>query len=735
MMAHPTPSILRSRLAGWDAAQLDRVTVYGGTLHLATVPGSVEPLASPSGDFGGLTLPKSVATGPDNSIYVLDGPQGIVKRYDPCAERFVPLPCLGGPGGAQRQLGGATALAISCWDDLYIVEGANRRLQILARETLKLRGIWGPFAWRQGRLVRIAGKQKLDPATGLATGDLDWPADAWEPSAVAFGSKATVLVSDSASNLIHVFDRLGLWRTAFDGEDGDGVTLSEPTALAVDRDGRIYVVESGKSAVAVLAPDGSFLERVDIPEAIADRFTPPAVSIDGEGVIWISDRVSGLTSRICRAPTGACLPPQQVPLVPADCPLLAFDAEGNAILGDPRRPCLMRSNARRYETWGQYWSNPFDSGLPGCVWDRIDLDITLPFGTRLAVETTTADEELTASEIASLPIDQWTLTPLSALDGARWDCAIRSTPGRFLWLRLTFESEGAATPDIGAIQVTFPRTTSRRYLPAVFSEEPTSADFLDRFLEVFDRHRGEALSPSDRFAAYLDPLATPAAEAGESGADFLDWLGGWIGLALDRNWPVRRRRALVAQAPRLFRWRGTVYGLKRFVALYIEREPKVIEHFRLRRWLTLDEGQLGNDAALWGPEIVRRLQLDAYSEIGRFQLVDGGDPLTDPFDAFAHRCTLFVPVGNGFSDADMADLEAVLAFAKPAHVEVEVRLMRPRFSIDCGTVIGVNTIIGRDAGTVRTDEAVLGEEIRLPEAGSRFRLQAGLRVGVDTIFE
>jgi hypothetical protein len=144
---------------------------------------------------------------------------------------------------------------------------------------------------------------------------------------------------------------------------------------------------------------------------------------------------------------------------------------------------------------------------------------------------------------------------------------------------------------------------------------------------------------------------------------------------------------------------------------------------------------LGNDAALWGPEIVQRLQLNAYSEIGRFQLIDGGDPLTDPFSAFAHRCTLFVPVGNGFSDADMADLEAVIEFAKPAHVDLDVRLMRPRFAINCGTVIGVNTIMGRDVGTPLIDQAVLGEELRLPETGSKFRLQSGLRIGVDTVFE
>lgn len=742
-MARPTPSILADRRAGWRAARLDRVTAAAGSLRLATLPGPSRPIAAAAGDFGGLVLPQSVTVAADGTIYLLDGRERRVKRYDPCRERFEPLPCrlaarggtaLGGPplGGP---LGEGVALAVAPWGDLAVVDAARRHVSLVIPPDFVGRGLWGPFAWSAGRLVPVHPKAALDPATLLPTGELEWPAGAWLPAGIAFTAQGTALVSDRVHGRIHEFGRRGGHRRSFAGIDPDGMPLDQPTALALDRDGRLYVVEAGSNTVAVLDPDGAFLERIAAAAPVSDRFAPPALSVDAEGTIWLGDRVAGLTSRLCRGPDGRCLPPEPVPLVPANCPVLAFDPAGNAILGDPVGRCLRIAETQRFEALGVYWSEPFDSGLPGCVFDRVILDLNLPAGSRLVVETMTSPVSLDFAEVLAIADDQWTATPVTVLDGPHWDCAVRSRPGRWLWLRLTLISEGPATPEIDAIEVSYPRLTSRRYLPAVFSEEPASADFLDRFLEIFDHARADRLGPSQHFAAYLDPWATPAAAVGEPGGDFLDWLAGWIGLSLDRNWPVRRRRALVAAAPGLFRWRGTVRALKRFVALAIEREPAVLEHYRLRRWLWLDGGRLDDSGGLWGPEIVRRLQLDGYSEIGRFQLVDGGDPTTDPFGVFAHRCTLFIPVGDSFTDADQADLEAVIAFAAPAHVEVETRLIRPGFAIDCDTVLGINTVIGRTAAPARIDQARLGTEIRLAADNPGFRLKQGLRLGIDTAFD
>jgi phage tail-like protein len=58
----------------------------------------------------------------------------------------------------------------------------------------------------------------------------------------------------------------------------------------------------------------------------------------------------------------------------------------------------------------------------------------------------------------------------------------------------------------------------------------------------------------DCLSAYVDPRLAPA--------DFLTWLGTWVGVALDESWPLDRRRATVAQAVALYRTRGTPGGLR-----------------------------------------------------------------------------------------------------------------------------------------------------------------------------
>jgi hypothetical protein len=189
---------------------------------------------------------------------------------------------------------------------------------------------------------------------------------------------------------------------------------------------------------------------------------------------------------------------------------------------------------------------------------------------------------------------------------------------------------------------------------------------------------------------------------------------------------------LVREAPFLYRIRGTVEGLKRHVAVYTGTAPRLVEHYRLRRWLALDETMLDAGAKLWGADIVRRLQLDAHAQVGSFALVDGGDPLTDPIGAFAHRASLYIPVGEGFSAADSAALADVVEAARPAHVAIDIHLMRPRFVIGCDLLLGVNTILGTPVSPARTDVSRLGEDIRLSGPPHGLTLRQGVRLGADT---
>ncbi len=97
-----------------------------------------------------------------------------------------------------------------------------------------------------------------------------------------------------------------------------------------------------------------------------------------------------------------------------------------------------------------------------------------------------------------------------------------------------------------------------RALPSIYQGHV----FLDQFTGGLDEVWAADHCDLDCLHAYLDPALAPA--------DFVHWLGGWVGLGLDEDWPVARRRRLVAAAVDMFAKRGTVAGLRREVELYTD---------------------------------------------------------------------------------------------------------------------------------------------------------------------
>jgi phage tail-like protein len=102
-------------------------------------------------------------------------------------------------------------------------------------------------------------------------------------------------------------------------------------------------------------------------------------------------------------------------------------------------------------------------------------------------------------------------------------------------------------------------------LPGLYQDDRLTSGLTAAFDEVL----APAVGSIDNFAAYLDPALTPE--------DFLEWLGGWVGLLLDETWPIERRRALVAVAADLYRQRGTAAGLQMHVKLFTATEVEIVE--------------------------------------------------------------------------------------------------------------------------------------------------------------
>ncbi|WP_242492264.1 phage tail protein [Agromyces binzhouensis] len=87
-------------------------------------------------------------------------------------------------------------------------------------------------------------------------------------------------------------------------------------------------------------------------------------------------------------------------------------------------------------------------------------------------------------------------------------------------------------------------------LPGILQED----GFLMRWTSAFDDSIAPVYAVLDNLEAYVRPSSAPA--------DFLEWLAGWVDVALDDAWSEEQRRSIVAGAAALHRRAGTPGGIR-----------------------------------------------------------------------------------------------------------------------------------------------------------------------------
>jgi phage tail-like protein len=737
-MSDPTPHYLLNALAGWRAASPDNAVLaqVGKVLSLQALPGSERPLVDAAGSLGGLQAAVGVAVDSRDRVYILDAQACVLKRFDPCMQQFVTLPCIGGTGGNPRQFSAPHGLAVSCADDIYVADTGNCRVQIFSAKGLALRGIWGPFKvslTAAGITVAPAIPTRVMPFAGSnCQAQMNWPPGIWQPWDIVVSQRHWAYVSDYANGLIHVFDPQGCWRTAYTGAGATSPPLVKPTRLALDRAGRIYVVQENQNCVVVLAANGEFVSKVHQPDEIKGRFCPIAVAVDVNGNLCLSDCVTRRIYFYQPDGDGGWRPFKCCGSTSAFAASLLYDRSGNPLYADGAQRVCQLTLPAAYQKAGTYYSEALDSKTYRCVWHRVWLAGSVPSGTSVTVDTLTAESMKSIDEITSLPQSRWATNQTDTdTTCANWDCMIQSPPGRYLWLRLTFSGNGTATPVIEKMKIYYPRASSLQYLPAVYRADPVSSDFLDRFLSIFDTIRGKTSDQVTTIARYFDPKATPAGKKNSGTPDFLSWLASWLGMSLQHNWSVAKRRELVRQAHRLYALRGTPKGLRLHLELYAGLKPRILEQFRLRRWLFLNNSKLGDCTTVYGDAVMNRLQVGVNSRIGSFQLVDYGDPRLDLFNAYAHRFLVVVPRWPGAGESDRQALLQIIEMAKPAHTIGTLEWAEPRMRVGIQGFIGVDTVIGKYPLGVIEGQGKLGYDTVLGTPGES-QTPRPLRIGGDT---
>jgi phage tail-like protein len=689
---HDPLTIVLDQRVGWSVASMSGVEIApDASIALAPAPHGTRPLASDDGSFGGLCPPDNVALGPECIVLLLDRKDVVLKRFDACECAFVKIPCIAGAGSGPRQLAQPGGMITSC-GNLYICDGGNARVQVFSLRGLVLRAIW--------------------------TAPTATP---WRPVAIAADSRGRLYVGDPDSGSVYVFNARGRYLRALPG-------LGAITHLTIDCADRLYVQTQASDVVLRVDPaTGAVIDQQTRADEVADAFGP-------------------------------------LPFVVTPSGHLRFDCGEFDEDGDPAPP--VDDVGPIYQQSGTLVTQALDSVIHRCLWDRLAIEGDFPDGTSVRAFVYSAETALPDAIVADLLPDAW--SPVPALEGPQtspWDAMLRAAPGRYLWLRLELAGDGHVTPRLRKIRLKFPRISLRRYLPGTFGSDPLAAEFTDRFLAIFDRELRRLESVIDWQAHFYDPLSAPANDD-DRRRDFLSWLASWIGVTLDRSWPLERRRRYLKHVGALFGKRGTLPGLEQNLRLFLGlpeendcppcppcgpctpcepprwQPPKlVLEHYRLRRWLFVGRGRLGEQARLWGESIVNRSRLGGQAggrgtaRIGVTRIDTTLDPLRDPFHVYAHKFTVFAPASCARSPSAQRGLERLIRAERPAHTAYQIVYVEPRFRIGIQSMIGFDSAIGcYPDGGIRLAQSQLGKATVLGGDGA-LTVGKNARIGTTTRLE
>lgn len=618
---------------------------------------------------GGFKLQR-LAAAPGGGVWALDVEQGVIARMNGLPRLTSPV-FVGRRSDARfeaqelnpnpprwRVVAGrvpaaekAVALATHRHGKLLVLSlvratgGANvRALLDDGRLSLPLR-LAGPkfphtLAWLDGERIALATRGTLQSADGKPRDPGAWayalPGALLDRLAAASSEQALALPEDLAPPLQPQgdFHPLAGWsggpfvagrpgeRVHYPRNGGAGV---EPAVLA-----RVSSASRARYGLVVNAEDGR------APDA---RVLPSVGLIDTRdpGTVW--HRLYAEAA------------------VPAGCAMIVWLATS-----DTGPPAFAAANPSQRTRWYPHLIGE-RSALPQGVLDALPRDLPCAAWVKDATEVAHGQSVLCC---AARPGTAGLFTVLIQ----RAATTVRALQGARLWAAVELFGDGRASPELAVLRAYAGRTSYRdRYLPALYHERAfgadaeragpaTGADFLDRYLNLFEGVLSDIEGRVAASALMTDAMACPA--------DALPWLAAWVGLALEPALPTERARWMLVNAPQLARRHGTLAGLQ--LALDIATDGAVtrgrvvvVEDFRLRRTLSTILGARLEDAT---DPLTTGLTQSGNSVVGDSLFL--GDAKTLQDDQLQTFLALFRRIDDARSSAANAQLQGQRAAAQKA---------------------------------------------------------------------
>jgi phage tail-like protein len=212
-----------------------------------------------------------------------------------------------------------------------------------------------------------------------------------------------------------------------------------------------------------------------------------------------------------------------------------------------------------------------------------------------------------------------------------------------------YEPEGVVvgqSPDKGLmvgrdamVEIQVCRRSLVRFLPSIYQAVGRdNSSLLRRFLFVVQHLMDGVTRKLDDLPELLDPMRTPI--------EFLPWLGSFIALSLDQDWPEDRRRRFVREAASLFPARGTRRCLASLLELFAGVRPDIAENsWPYRGFHVGVHSVIGSDSVVLPPPrlehcFVVRLPLDV-SDVSESMLARIHEVIRTEKPAHTRYCVQF----------------------------------------------------------------------------------------------
>ena len=243
-----------------------------------------------SGGSAEFNNPQGISVDSKGNVYVSDSFNNLVRKITPGGDvsTLAGIPTLGYTDGppATAQFYGPAGSAVDGQGNVYVADFGNNVIRKITPA-----GVVSTYAGN-GQAGYVNGAATSASLTGTS----DVVAEFSNPQAVAVDAAGNVYVADHGNNAIREITPAGRVTTLAGRRsrgyiDGTGASaaFNNPSGVAVDSKGNIYVADGGNSSLRKVTPGGVVTTLVGNPSQSNLLNFPSALTIDTDGSLYIVD--------------------------------------------------------------------------------------------------------------------------------------------------------------------------------------------------------------------------------------------------------------------------------------------------------------------------------------------------------------------------------------------------------------------------------------------------------------